>query len=70
MIKWLLFSIICIYSILDTYQSHLLFKLGCTEWNPILNYVGNGVGLMPGIIMTKLIMLVGLGLVLYAGDKL
>jgi hypothetical protein len=64
MIKWALFFVICVYSLLDTYQSWLLFAVGCTEWNPILNYIGNQMGLMPGIIMTKLIMLVGLGLAL------
>jgi len=35
-IGWFLFFTLCIYNLLDVYQSKLLFELGLMEANPIL----------------------------------
>jgi len=39
MILWLFYITICIYSVLDLYQTKLLLDLGAVEANPILNWL-------------------------------
>lgn len=38
-IAWLLFTVICIYSVLDVYQTKMLFDLGACEANPLLQWL-------------------------------
>ena len=48
-----MFSIICVYSWLDAYQTYLLIQLGATEVNLIIAWCIEKRGLVQGLVIPK-----------------
>lgn len=69
-IVWALFSLVCVYQGLDVYQTYLLLQLGCQEVNPIVRLSIAWFGVVPGMIMTKLLFVIILGIPLYIYQKI
>ncbi|MFO7964686.1 MAG: DUF5658 family protein [Desulfobacterales bacterium] len=60
-----LFILLVIFNILDIYQTKMLLDLGVSEWNPIINYVGDRFGFLRGVIMLKSVFISLLGFAIY-----
>ncbi len=60
-IAWLLFAVICIYSVLDVYQTKLLFDLGACEANPLLRWLIEATGTWKVIVVVKWLSLTMMG---------
>ena len=70
-IIWLLFVVVCLYSVIDTIQTYWLFNLGFSEANPILLFfIGLFGGNLQAIIIVKIIVLTLLGFMLLLRQKL
>jgi hypothetical protein len=69
MVKWGLYFALCWYNALDVWHTHLLLKVGAQELNPIFNFFGNYVGLLPAIIGIKVLFLGSLGVLLFNYKK-
>lgn len=68
-ICWLLFVVIFFYSMLDAYQTKLLFDLGATELNPILDWMIEKTGTWKVIIYVKVFLLGLLGVCMFLNKK-
>ena len=60
-IVWQLFAVICVYQVLDVYQTKLLFDLGACEANPLLQWLIDITGTWTIIVIAKLAVLALLG---------
>jgi len=60
-IVWQLFAVICVYQVLDVYQTKLLFDLGAYEANPLLRWLIDITGTWTIIIIAKWAVLALLG---------
>lgn len=66
----IMFTLLCIFQILDIYQSKIIFDCGCTtEWNPIINYFADKFGFLPAVIGIKIIVFLFFGFTLYLWNK-
>jgi len=63
-IVWLLYFTVCVYSLLDAYQTKLLIELGAREVNPLLSWIMNFADVLPALLCVKLPFLIGLGVLL------
>lgn len=70
-IVWLLFAVICVYSVLDVYQTKMLFDVGAHEANPIMRWLIKSTGTWLIIIFVKWILLtvMGYGMWIAGGNK-
>ena len=57
---------ICVYSVLDVYQTKLLFDLGACEGNPLLRWLIDITGTWKVIVVVKGVFLLMLGIAITA----
>jgi len=67
MVIWLLYILIIIFSMLDTWQTYLVLscKENMIEGNPIVYWTISIFGLMPGIIIPKIVTFIPFTIVVY-----
>jgi len=64
-VKWFLYLVIVIYSLLDAYQTKLLISLGATEVNPLLAWLIQEAGTVDIVFVFKIFWLALLMFVLW-----
>lgn len=71
MINWLLFIVIVIYNILDSWQTVLLLRLGAKEMNPMIQFSIDFFGSYAGIYIAKAfpLTLLAIGIYLHQNKK-
>lgn len=60
-----LFVVLVIQQILDIYTTHKVLSQGGRELNPLLDKLMDRIGVLPALVLTKLIVIVSFGFVLF-----
>ena len=68
MIPWLTYLALCLYCMLDAYQTRLLLDLGAIEVNPLILWLVQVTGTWWVVVWVKAILLLALGICIWRGS--